>query len=114
MKKGVNLRPLPVSEFERQLGGHAGPIDEPTLNLTHVTSHATMMTILRDGAFRSERDCTVYGEKLIYTFYGRAAYRPQLDPNDLVYDDIIYAPVCFLVKPSIIREAIRVLIATEK
>ncbi|MDC7812841.1 hypothetical protein [Sphingomonas koreensis] len=100
---------MAASEFERQLRKHAGRSQSPALNLTHVTSHATMMTILREGAFRSDRDCKVYGEKLVYTFYGRAAYRPMRSREDLVYDDVIYAPVCFLVKPLVIGDARRAL-----
>jgi hypothetical protein len=70
----------------------------PRLPLVHSTDSYVFEDVLADGAI-APRACNVFkGEALTYFFYGRPAFRPNLDaePTGLKH----YFPVCLLLKPD--------------
>jgi hypothetical protein len=106
-KRQQGLTTTGVSDFDDQLVRRTPTPGSPSLMLTHITSHAVMLKVCRTGEFDSATDCPVYKERLLYTFYGRPAYR--MPDRGVAYHDVIYAPTCFLVKPSRIGKAKRML-----
>jgi hypothetical protein len=76
-----------------------------SLPLTHATDAYSARQIFDDGQL-TPRPCPVFGELILYFFYGRVAYRvhPDEPPSALKS----YAPVCFVVKPEIAQEAKRI------
>ena len=86
--------------FDTQLGKLGKQEIPARLNLTHVTTHATMLDICRMQSMATPNDCPVYHEKLIYTFYGRPAYRMR---------DNETSPTCLLFDSEIISNAVRML-----
>jgi hypothetical protein len=70
----------------------------PRLPLVHSTDSYVLEDVLSAGAI-APQECNVFtGEALIYFFYGRPAFRPNLDaaPTGLKH----YFPVCLLFKPD--------------
>jgi hypothetical protein len=66
---------------------------EPSLPLTHLTdAYRFEETRLSDGL--QPRVCKVFGEPLLYLFYGRPSYRVHLDEEPTGLDH--YLPVCIL------------------
>lgn len=97
------------SAFEKQLGelpvaAKAKPAELP---LTHLTDWASFLAIAGDGEFVSKKACPVYGGMLIYTFYGRPAYRFQADGVSHHLES--YSPVCFLLNSKLANKSQRVL-----
>lgn len=84
-----------MSLFETQLAALAVPPASPALPLTHITDWNTFLAIEDADAFKARAPCKVYGEPLVYAFYGRPAYR--FNDTDTYYVPT-YAPVCFLIK----------------
>lgn len=71
----------------------------PRLPLVHSTDVFAIGNMLDDGGKITPRTCPVFApERLIYMFYGRAAYRPNLseEPTDLEH----YLLVCLIFKES--------------
>jgi hypothetical protein len=69
------------------------PVDG-SLPFTHATDAYTLREVVDTGRLTAS-DCSVFlGEKLLYFFLGRAAYRAnnEIDANSL----IAYAPICFV------------------
>ncbi len=97
------------SAFEKQLGAlpSASAKKPSELPLTHLTDWATFLAIAGDGRLVSKKPCSVYGELLVYTFYGRPAYRFPRD--DVSHHLESYSPVCFLLKSKLTGKAERVL-----
>jgi hypothetical protein len=72
---------------------------EGALPLTHATDAFTLRDVMETDTLKAT-PCPVFnGTDLLYLFYGRASYRPNLNtlPNSLSS----YAPVCFILKPEI-------------
>jgi hypothetical protein len=93
--------------FETQLVALPANPNGTALPLAHSTDWARFLAITRVGEFQSTKKCPVYGELLLYTFYGRPAYRFQND--DLAHSTLSYMPVCFLLDPTLINSAQRIL-----
>jgi hypothetical protein len=67
------------------------------LPLVHSTDAFAIGNIVEDGGKITPQPCSVFEtERLTYLFYGRAAYRPNLneEPTDLEH----YFPVCLILK----------------
>ncbi|HEY2123779.1 MAG TPA: hypothetical protein VGH07_09315 [Chthoniobacterales bacterium] len=85
------------NNFEGQLRAFPPKVAGPLLPLAHVTDFGRFLTILREGQFDPPIKCGVYDEYLIYTFSGRPDYR--LRDDGYTYSDVVYAPVCLLLRP---------------
>lgn len=71
----------------------------PRLPLIHSTDVFALGNMLDDGGIISPQPCGVFEpERLTYMFYGRAAYRPNIDEQPTNLDH--YFPVCLIFKPS--------------
>lgn len=62
------------------------PPAKGSLGLTHVTTGYLMREIIDIGSICAVDNCRIFGEPIIYAFYGRAAFRKSGDgtPTDLV------------------------------
>jgi len=67
------------------------------LPLTHVTDGYSFRNIMAIGTLEPA-PCRVFGESLVYLFYGRPAYRSaaELESNGLE----AYWPICFVLEPD--------------
>lgn len=76
------------------------------MHLTHCTSGGACIDIMAELAIKPAR-CEVYGADLLYLFYGRPAFKPyaKLGASTLAET----APVCLVLDPAILGEAVRVL-----
>lgn len=70
------------------------------LPLFHSCECFDSISILRDARL-STHQCPVFGEELLYFFYGKPAY-PAGEKEKKYRTDIDYCPVCFIVNPEII------------
>lgn len=93
------------SEFDEQLETQLAKLNQP-LPLTHVTDFASLIKILKSGELKSSSKCKVYNDNLVYTFYGRPAYRSL---NHTVHQDLPFAPVCLILKHECIDHAFRIM-----
>jgi hypothetical protein len=96
-----------VNIFETQLIQLPTSPNGSSLPLAHSTDWARFVAITQAGYFSSPTPCPVYGEILLYTFYGRAAYRFKED--GVAYSTPSYSPVCFILKPTLTALARRIL-----
>src|SRR5262249_40288208 len=70
----------------------------PRLPLIHNTDSYTLEDVLADSKV-SPHGCTVFtGEALVYLFYGRPAFRPNLDAEPTALKH--YFPVFLIFKPT--------------
>ena len=77
----------------------AGPEAKPRLPQVHSTDTYRFEDVLTAGSLEPQ-ECKVFtGELLTYLFYGRPAFRPNLDaePSSLAH----YFPVCLIFRPSL-------------
>ena len=97
------------SAFEKQLDDLpvAAKAKLAELPLTHLTDWATFLAIVQDGKLLSKKPCRVYGGLLVYTFYGRPAYR--FNPDGISHHLESYSPVCLLLKSDLASKSQRVL-----
>jgi len=101
--KSTASRP-PTDDFSKLVGEQpAGPDELPSI---HVSDGLGFRSIMRDGQLSAEPCPAFNGEPLIYLFYGRPSYRV----NSQVMASAIraYAPVCFVLKPGVVRSPARV------
>lgn len=70
----------------------------PVLPLTHLTSTIVARDIISEGEIAA-KSCNVRGRDLVYTFYGRAAYRVGADKTVPLE---AFCPFCFVLKGSLI------------
>ncbi|MFA1676271.1 hypothetical protein ACDY97_26895 [Rhizobium mongolense] len=78
----------------------------PKLPLVHSTDAYTLADALEDGSLEP-RACDVFiGEALIYTFYGRPSFRPNMSEPATSLDH--YLPVCLIFKSSFAQDIKRV------
>ena len=75
--------------------------DWPLLPLTHVTSCFRAEQVLRGGRLDTA-ECQVFGEPLVYFFYGRPAYRLK---DAAVIKREVFSPFCFVFRPALIESA---------
>ncbi len=75
------------------------------LALAHVTDCANLGRILGAGELKLRR-CTVFGERLLYMFYGRPAYRAKWDGGST--SDLAYARACFVLRDTAVSRAKRI------
>jgi len=72
------------------------PISMP---LTHVTDAYSFRAIMEDEALIPSH-CSIFGENLVYLFYGRPAYRSVAERESSAID--AYWPICFVMKPEVV------------
>jgi hypothetical protein len=67
------------------------------LPLVHTTEYQDLKTIAASNTLAAH-DCKVFGERLLYLFYGRPAYRvpDQVAPMK----DVSLYPICFMFRPG--------------
>lgn len=92
--------PLTFVEFLR------GVVPTPeVLHLTHCTGMVPAIGVLEQLALLPSA-CPVYGEDLLYLFYGRPAYKPLTVEG--AGDMPEFLPVCFVLDPALLATAKRV------
>lgn len=93
--------------FETQLIALPANPTGNALPLVHSTDWARFLAITRVGNFQTGAKCPVYDEYLLYTFYGRPAYR--LRDDGVAYHNLSYMPVCFVLNPGLIASSLRIM-----
>lgn len=90
--------------FDDFLNAHPGV--GPELPLVHSTNCVQFAQMQATGVL-APQDCPVFGEPLLYFFYGRPVYRPSKRgaTPDTRYD---LCPVCFVFKPGALGSCARV------
>lgn len=76
------------------------------LGLTHVTDCARLASLVQSRRLEP-RLCDVFGEKLVYLFYGRPAYRRAW--NGDATSNLDYARICLVLRDEIAEHAHRIL-----
>jgi hypothetical protein len=71
---------------------HAGSNEE--LPLVHTSRCEHLPDFMKSHALEPQQ-CPVFGEKLVYLFYGRPAYKSRIAPGE----SIALCPICFVFKP---------------
>jgi hypothetical protein len=85
--------PIPFAAYVQR---HAATM--PELPLIHTTQCEHLPSIRANHALEP-RQCRVFGEPLLYLFYGRPSYRDCAKTTP-VNQDVAYCPVCFVLKPD--------------
>ncbi len=85
---------------------HGAPPLEGQLGLTHVTDCARLPGLVQSGRLEP-RMCDVFGEKLVYLFYGRPAYRSAWDGG--ATSNLDHARICLVLRDDVVARARRVL-----
>ena len=73
---------------------------QPMLPLMHVTKAETFARYLAKNEKLEPRTCPVFGEALLYFFYGRPAYKLD-NENPIITDEYLF-PVCFIDRKSVV------------
>lgn len=82
------------------------PVDLSELPSVHISDGLGFRSIVKDG-YLSAEPCSVFNdEPLVYLFYGRPSYR--VNSQILASAIRAYAPVCFVLKPGMVRSPQRV------
>jgi hypothetical protein len=77
------------------------PADLSELPSVHISDGLGFRSIVKDG-YLSAEPCSVFNnEPLLYLFYGRPSYR--VNSQILASAIRAYAPVCFVLKPGMVR-----------
>ena len=76
------------------------------LGLTHVTDYARLPGLVQSARLEP-RKCDLFGEKLIYLFYGRPAYRREWKGE--ATSNIDYARICLVLRDDVVELAPRIL-----
>ena len=92
--------PLTFPEFLRGIAPTA-----KALHLTHCAGMNAAISIVERMAIERNH-CSVYGEDLLYLFYGRPAYKPVEVEEAGDMPELL--PVCFVLDPSLLASAVRV------
>ncbi|MDP5280853.1 hypothetical protein Q9Q95_18145 [Sphingomonas sp. DG1-23] len=85
--------------FRQSLAVNTSTPANPQLPLCHVASCRTILDFIENGVVSTDEICDVFGEKLNYFFYGRAAYRPKDSSKTNV---VIAAPAALIIAPDAI------------
>lgn len=96
---------MPTSQF-RNFVHRATPLDGQ-LGLTHVTDCARLASLVQSERLEP-RLCSVFGEKLIYLFYGRPAYRREWAEGEAT-SNLDNARICLLLRDDVAAAARRIL-----
>ena len=78
----------------------------PTMPLMHAAAGPKLFEIVDEGKVRKSPS-GAYSDPLVYLFYGRPAYRPDIE--SLSTSESAFRPVCFLLKPEAATQIQRVL-----
>jgi hypothetical protein len=76
------------------------------LGLTHVTDCARLAGLVASRKLEP-RPCKVFGEPLVYLFYGRPAYRSKWDEGTT--SNLDYARICLILRDEVSSKAHRIL-----
>lgn len=76
------------------------------LGLTHVTDCARLDSLIQSGKLEP-RPCPVFGEELVYLFYGRPAYRRAWDGG--ATSNLDHARICLILRDDVVTKAHRIL-----
>jgi len=79
---------------------------QPYLPLMHVTKADIFARYLCKSEKLEPRECPVFGEPLLYFFYGRPAYK--IDNKNIVITDEYLFPVCFIIDSSNVGKVKRI------
>lgn len=79
---------------------------QPYLPLMHITKADTFAKYLSKNEKLEPRACPVFGEPLLYFFYGRPAYKID-NENKIITDEYLF-PVCFIIDSSIVNNVKRI------
>jgi hypothetical protein len=91
--------------FKTYLNGF--PEVGPCLPLVHITSSNHFRTILATGEVKAVKECPVFKELLVYLFYGRPAFKVEVDnPEQRVVDE--YLPTALILEPSVVSRIERI------
>lgn len=93
----------PTEDFRKLVSEQ--PADLGELPSVHVSDGLGFRSIIQEGALTPEQ-CPVFNEPLLYLFYGRPSYR--VNSQILASGIRAYAPVCFVLKPGVVRSPERV------
>ncbi|CCV03511.1 hypothetical protein MESS2_1080011 [Mesorhizobium metallidurans STM 2683] len=94
--------PVTLSDFIMSYA----PATGSELHLVHCTSAGASIQILADRIL-SPTKCPVYGDHLLYLFYGRPAYKPGA--GSAASGIVELAPVCLVLDPALLATAVRLL-----
>jgi hypothetical protein len=78
---------------------------EKAMPLMHSTSTAVGAKIVVSGEIKT-RSCEVYGQDLVYLFYGRPAFKPLSGAAASAIDE--HLPMCLVIDPNMLGNAIRI------
>lgn len=78
---------------------------EKAMPLMHSTSTGTGAKIVVSGEIKT-RPCSVYGQDLVYLFYGRPAFKPLSSVSASAIDE--HLPMCLVINPEMLGDAIRI------
>ena len=84
---------------------HGFSTAEKAMPLMHSTSTGTGAKIVVSGEIKT-RTCEVYGEDLVYLFYGRPAFKPLASIAASAIDE--HLPMCLVIDPNLLGDAIRI------
>ena len=76
------------------------------LGLSHVTDCARLASLIQSERLEP-RSCDVFGEQLVYLFYGRPAYRRAWEGN--ATSNLDYARICIVLRDEVVERAHRML-----
>ncbi|HSV28278.1 MAG TPA: hypothetical protein VLL76_01930 [Candidatus Omnitrophota bacterium] len=94
-----------MKKFKDSIAGTA--VAGPHLPVVHTTSAFAFDGIAETGLLEAD-DCNVYvGEKLLYFFYGRPAFRPNYGDKTTGQDQ--FAPVCLVMRADVAAAPRRVM-----
>ncbi|MFL9503904.1 hypothetical protein ACJMQP_27975 [Rhodopseudomonas palustris] len=80
---------------------------DPCLPLIHTTSTNAFRNVLSTGEIKALKKCPVFGEYLTYFFYGRPAFKVEIEnPEQRIIDD--YLPAALVLKASAISRVKRI------
>lgn len=79
---------------------------EGQLGLTHVTDCARLGSLIQSEKLEP-RLCDVFGENLVYLFYGRPAYRRPWSGD--ATSNLDYARICLVLRDAVVDKAHRIL-----
>jgi hypothetical protein len=78
---------------------------KPALPFLHTTDTSSFRKALPEKSIRAVKACGVFGDHVVYLFYGRPAYKVAVNEDQRATDD--YLPVAVIVKPDAVRRVKR-------
>lgn len=103
MSSSTSTTSLPPDSIDNALQVSAAPAEWPIpLPVVHVTVARWFDSIVKVGQLEP-RLCSVFGQPLLYLFYGGAFYRP----SDVISNNAADLPLAFLFEPTVLTEIAR-------